>query len=93
MIMVSTSARDRVGDDNGEGHYHYDSSSVQNSKECAYMFNFLHYIRGSFSMEGLPQYWRIVCFRRTRPSFLDPDPSKFPKFVEEVACEAFLRSK
>ena len=60
--MVSTSVRGRVGDDIGE--WHFDSSSVQNFGSLR-LFNILHQIRCSFSMEWLYnilQEWEMVCF-------------------------------
>lgn len=68
---VDPSVRGRAGDDIGE--WHCDSSSVQNGGNL-HMFNFLHQIHGSFSMEGLPKYLEIVCFKKTKLSLIDPSP-------------------
>ena len=60
--MVSTSVRGRAGDDIGE--WHFDSSIVQNFGSL-HLFNILHQICCSFSMEWLYnilQEWEMVCF-------------------------------
>ena len=65
-------ARGCVGNDIAD--WHYDLLNVQNCG-ILHIFNFIDQISGSFSMEGLPQNGKSVCFTTTKLSLLDPGPS------------------
>lgn len=86
-------ARGRVGNDIAD--WHYDLLNVQNCG-ILHIFNFIHQISGSFSMEGLPQNGKSVCFTTTKLSLLDPGPSCkslalfFNHKVREVCWGRFL---
>ena len=86
-------ARGRVGNDIAD--WHYDLLNVQNCG-ILHIFNFIDQISGSFSMEGLPQNGKSVCFTTTKLSLLDPGPSCkslalfFNHKVREVCWGRFL---